>query len=361
MAAARPAPPSGGTRWRGATRPAQPWDRCASIVGLAGENGRPVDETGAVAYPWGMPTRVAPVAIPDEFTVFAASDLHGQLAATDRLLARAGLTDGAEAWTAPPGTALVITGDLVDRGPNSVGLVRRMASLRDQAPARGGMVVLLEGNHEIQLLGALDGVPDIFRAFMTFGGAATLLSAGMREAEWLGASAQALASRFLAAAPDVRSLVWSFAPYARWRDVLLVHGGPVPGQDLAAFEGSARRLWIRQRFFQAEEAFPAASAWSVYRRARMERVVFGHTPVAAPTLFHGVHALNLDTWRGQTVSLAHLAGERLDDAVLFSEPVEPRAIADAPVTPEQVLAIDAALAAIVDDWWLRTKGPLRRG
>ncbi len=320
-----------------------------------------MDETAAVAYPWAMPVRVAPITIPDDFDVFAASDLHGQLAATDRLLARAGLTDGAGTWTAPAGTALVVTGDLVDRGPDSVGLVRRMASLRVQAPGRGGMVVLLEGNHEIQFLGALDGVPDIFRAFMTFGGAATLLSAGMTEADWRGASAGEIAGRFLAAAPDVRDLAWSFAPYARWRDVLLVHGGPVPGQDLAAFEGSAQRLWIRQRFFNAEDAFPSASAWSVYRHARMERVVFGHTPVAAPTLFHGVHALNLDTWRGQTVSLAHLAGDRLDDAVLFSEPVQPRAIADAPVTPEEVLVIDAALPPVVDDWWLRAKGPLRAG
>ena len=308
-----------------------------------------------------MPIRIAPITIPDDFTVFAASDLHGQLSAVDRLLARAGLTDGSGAWTAPAGTALVVTGDLVDRGPDSVGLVRRMASLREQAPALGGMVVLLEGNHEIQLLGGLDAVPDIFGAFMAFGGAATLLSAGMIEADWRDASAREIAARFDAAAPDVRRTAWSFAPYARWRDVLFVHGGPVPGQDLAAFEGSAQRLWIRQRFFAAEDAFPSSTAWSVYRQARMERVVFGHTPVAAPTLFHGVRALNLDTWRGQTVSLAHLAGDRLDDAVLFSEPVQPRAIADAPITPEAIAVIDAALPPVVDDWWLRAKGPLRAG
>jgi hypothetical protein len=236
-----------------------------------------------------------------------------------------------------------------------------MASLREQAPTLGGLVVLLEGNHEIQFLGGLDAVPDIFRAFMTFGGAATLLSAGMAEADWRAAGARDVAARFDAAAPDVRAIAWSFAPYARWRDVLFVHGGPVPGQDLDAFEGSAQRLWIRQRFFAAEDAFPTSSTWSVYRRARMERVVFGHTPVEAPTLFHGVRALNLDTWRGQTVSLAHLAGDRLDDTVLFSEPVQPRAIADAPITAEEILAIDAALPPIVDDWWLQAKGPPRTG
>jgi serine/threonine protein phosphatase 1 len=306
-----------------------------------------------------MPSRIAPVVVPDDFSVFAASDWHGQRAAVDRLLQRAGLADGVGSWTAPPRTALVVTGDLVDRGPDSVGLVRRLASLREQAPGKGGMVVLLEGNHEIQLLGGLDAVPDIFRAFMQFGGAATLLSAGMTEPEWRDWDAGAIARRFGELAPDVAAIAWSFAPYARWRDVLFVHGGPVPGQNLAAWEGSAQRLWIRQGFFASEDPFPGASAWSVFRQAGLERVVFGHTPVAQPTLFHGNRALNLDTWRGQTVSLARLDGDRLDDAVLDTEPVEPRAVADAPVTPEEIARIDAALPHVVDDWWLRAKGPVR--
>lgn len=299
--------------------------------------------------------------VPDDFVVFAASDWHGQLRAVDRLLARAGLTDGAATWTALPGTALVVTGDLVDRGPDSVGLVRRLVALREQAARRGGMVVLLEGNHEIQFLGGLEAVPDIFRAFMQFGGAATLLSAGMAEAEWRDVGADRIAARFAQLAPDVVPAAWSFAPYARWRDVLFVHGGPVPGQDLGAWEGSAARLWIRQAFFASDNPFPSASAWSVFRQAGLERVVFGHTPVAAPTLFHGNRALNLDTWRGQTVSLARLAGDRLDDAVLDTEPVEPRAVADAPISADEVARIDARLPPVVDAWWLRAKGPLRTG
>jgi serine/threonine protein phosphatase 1 len=311
-----------------------------------------------MAYQWTMPSRVAPISIPDDFNVYVASDLHGQLAAVDRLLGRAGLTDGGATWTAPPRTALVVTGDLVDRGPDSVGLVRRLAALRDQAPALGGMVVLLEGNHEVQLLGGLAGVPEVFRAFMTFGGAATLQSAGLAEADWRDASASLVATRFDAAAPDVRSTVWSFAPYARWRDVLLVHGGPVPGQALDAFEGSARRLWIRHGFFASDDPFPGSTAWTPYRRAGMERVVFGHTPVATPTLFHTGRALNLDTWRGQAVSLAALTGESLADAQLFSEPAQPRAVADAPVTPEEVARLDASLPPVVDRWWLGERGPL---
>src|ERR1035437_5670270 len=81
---------------------------------------------------------VPPIRIPDGFTAGAASDLHGQLRAVDLLLGAAGLTDGADRWSAPRATALVVTGDVVDRGPDCVGLVRRLASLRVQAERAGG-------------------------------------------------------------------------------------------------------------------------------------------------------------------------------------------------------------------------------
>jgi serine/threonine protein phosphatase 1 len=307
-----------------------------------------------------MPGRVPPVQVPDDFRVFAASDLHGQLRATDQLLSAAGLTDGADHWIAPPATALVITGDMVDRGPDSVGLVRRLVSLRDPAPARGGLVVLLEGNHEVQVLGGLDGVPLIHRAFMTFGGAATLLSAGLAEAEFRDRPIAEIAARFDRAVPDLRPTLWGLAPYARWRDTLLVHGGPVPGQQLDAFEASSRRLWIRRDFFESEARFPDAEPWRPYRLTGARSVVFGHTPVAEPTLFHGHRALNLDTWRGETVTLARLpeSGD-LRDAEILSAPTEPRAVADGSVTPEQIALLDVEITSVVDEYWAGAKGPSR--
>ena len=292
-----------------------------------------------------------PIRIPDEFTVWAASDLHGQLRAVDRLLGAAGLTDGAGRWTAPPATALVVTGDVVDRGPDSVGLARRLASLRAQAESSGGCVALLWGNHEAQVLGGLDGEPQIFRAMMAFGGGATLLSAGLRPDEWEGRSAAGIAARVDELAPDLRPTLETFAPYARWGDVLLVHGGPVPHQELDRFERSADRLWIREAFFASPDLFPDADAWAPYRRAGIRRVVFGHTPADEPTLHHAGRALNLDTWRGQQVTLARLEpGRELRDAVFLTEPAEPRAIADAPISAAEIRELDADLPAVVDAW-----------
>jgi serine/threonine protein phosphatase 1 len=296
-------------------------------------------------------THIAPIRIPDDFTVWAASDLHGQLRAVDRLLRAAGLTDGADRWIAPPATALVVTGDVVDRGPDTLGLVRRLASLRAQAGDAGGLVAILGGNHEAQVLGGLGGEPQIFRALMAFGGGATLLSAGLRPDEWEGRSPAEIAARVDGLAPDLRSTLWTFAPYARWGDVLLVHGGPVPNQELDRFERSADRLWIRDGFFASPDRFPDAAAWAPYRKAGMNRVVFGHTPVDSPTLFHAGHALNLDTWRGKQVTLARLGpGRELRDADFLSEPAEPRAIADAPVSAGEIRRFDAELPAVVDAW-----------
>ncbi len=307
---------------------------------------------------------VPPVIIPDDWSVWAASDLHGQRRAADRLFAAAGLTDGANHWIAPAGTALVITGDVVDRGPDSLGLARRLVSLRAQAPAAGGMVAILQGNHEIQVLGGLDGEPMIFRALMAFGGGATLLAAGIRHEEWAGLSPAGLAARVDAVAPDFLPSLWTFAPYARWRDVLLVHGGPVPFQPLDRFAAGAERLWIREGFFASPELFPDADAWAAYRDAGFRRVVFGHTPVAEPTFSHGGRALNLDTWRGQCVTLAGLPTEADTDlrATRFlQEPVEPRAIADAPVTAEEIREIDDGMPAVVRAWWDLVEVPDRTG
>lgn len=292
---------------------------------------------------------VRPIRIPDSYTAWAASDVHGQLHAVDRLLESAGLTDGGDRWIAPAETALVITGDVVDRGPDTVGLVRRLASLRAQAGPAGGLVAILEGNHEAQVLGGLGGESEIFRALMTFGGGATLLSVGLRPDEWAGRTPAELTARVEALTPDLLPTLWTFAPYARWRDVLFVHGGPVPFQELDRFERSADRLWIRRAFYESTELFPDADAWEPYRRAGIGRVVFGHSPVERPTLSHDGRALNIDTWRGQHVTLARLEpGRELGEATYLTEPAEPRAITDAPVTAEEILRFDAELPAHVD-------------
>ena len=68
---------------------------------------------------------------------FAIGDIHGDLAALDKLLTRL------PAMTAED--TIVFLGDYIDRGPDSAGVVARVRKLMADGPAK---VIALRGNHE---------------------------------------------------------------------------------------------------------------------------------------------------------------------------------------------------------------------
>ena len=79
--------------------------------------------------------------------VYSIGDLHGDLPNTLKLLRNAGLINGVS-WSAN-NSILVQTGDIVDRGPDTVDLYRLFKSLADEAVLENGRVFQLLGNHEI--------------------------------------------------------------------------------------------------------------------------------------------------------------------------------------------------------------------
>lgn len=81
----------------------------------------------------------------------AIGDTHGDPDALERVLRLAGLVDAAGAWTGGDAT-VVLTGDMVDRGPSSKGVLARARRLVDEAAAGGGRAVILLGNHEVMNL-----------------------------------------------------------------------------------------------------------------------------------------------------------------------------------------------------------------
>jgi len=298
-----------------------------------------------------VPPTTPPIAIPDDFTVWAATDIHGQLRATRSALREAGLIDADAHWIAPPRTAFVVCGDIVDRGPASLQLLRWLVALGEEAAAHGGRVVLLEGNHEIQARLSIEGDPVTAEAWMLFGAGALLESAGLTAGEF-GPDVEPVevARRLAARAPDLEELLRGLAPYATWRDVLFVHGGPTPGtRSLADYAASVERLWIRDAFFDAGAPFPASPAWQVYAAAGIDRVVFGHTSLTASATYHDGRALNLDTARGGRVTLARIPESgSLAGATLLSAEAEPRRAADPTYTPDDVRAWDARLPPHID-------------
>jgi hypothetical protein len=89
-------------------------------------------------------------------TLWAMSDLHGRLPEVERLLVASRLVvpRGTElAWNPEQRRALVVVaGDLIDGGPDGVGVVLLLERLQREAAAAGSRIVVLLGNHEAKLL-----------------------------------------------------------------------------------------------------------------------------------------------------------------------------------------------------------------
>jgi len=85
--------------------------------------------------------------------IVAVGDLHGDYGAWLDIARNAGLIDAHGRWAGGK-TTLVQLGDIVDREPNSLQIIRSLQQLQKEAPHAGGKVVVLLGNHEaMNLLG----------------------------------------------------------------------------------------------------------------------------------------------------------------------------------------------------------------
>ena len=83
--------------------------------------------------------------------VVAVSDVHGAFDAMTTTLAKAGVLDEKLRWNGGA-THLVITGDILDRGPDSRKVMDLLMRLEGEAVDAGGRVHLLLGNHEVMNL-----------------------------------------------------------------------------------------------------------------------------------------------------------------------------------------------------------------
>ncbi|GAA6009603.1 hypothetical protein JCM11491_001031 [Sporobolomyces phaffii] len=80
--------------------------------------------------------------------IVAIGDIHGDYPALTKILRKAALIDLKGQWIGQD-AVLVQTGDIVDRGVDTIACYRFMQSLRPMAEKAGGAVVSLLGNHEI--------------------------------------------------------------------------------------------------------------------------------------------------------------------------------------------------------------------
>ncbi|RZT92560.1 metallophosphoesterase [Rivibacter subsaxonicus] len=75
-------------------------------------------------------------------------DIHGHAAKLDALLARLGYSRRGERWIPPTGRQAIFLGDLVDRGPQQIPVVRTVRAMVEAGDAQCVM-----GNHEFNAIG----------------------------------------------------------------------------------------------------------------------------------------------------------------------------------------------------------------
>jgi hypothetical protein len=105
--------------------------------------------------------------------IIAVGDLHGDYQAWITIARAAGVIDAANHWSGGK-TVLVQMGDITDREPDSLQIIRNLQQLQKEAPRSGGKVIVILGNHEaMNLVGDYRyTTPGEFAAFVDSGSAA---------------------------------------------------------------------------------------------------------------------------------------------------------------------------------------------
>lgn len=178
---------------------------------------------------------------PEGFRAYAIGDVHGRLDLLDSLLDQI-VRDVARRPERE--TFLVFLGDLIDRGPDSFGVVERLRTLKSERLSP----VFLLGNHEEVLLRLLGGEKDLLANWMRFGGAECATSYGLDARALILMTEERAIEALRAAIPDAHvQFIGSFIDTFRFGDYLFVHAGIRPG---IALDGQSQRdlRWIRAAF-----------------------------------------------------------------------------------------------------------------
>ncbi len=91
---------------------------------------------------WAAPSAAAPI-----HRIVAVGDLHGDFSAWRDIARAARLVDDKGSWIGGD-VVLVQTGDVVDRGPDSLKIIEDLMRLQREAARAHGQVIALVGNHE---------------------------------------------------------------------------------------------------------------------------------------------------------------------------------------------------------------------
>ena len=229
-------------------------------------------------------------------------DVHGCLAELETLLVQLGYV--APAYTHPEGRRLVFVGDLVDRGPDAVGVLRLVMRL-----VAAGTAYCVVGNHDARLQRHLAGKK-------------VQLTHGLLD------TATALAAESDAFRRDVRDFLYGLISHYVFDGGRLVvaHAG-LPEEMHGRGSRAVRQFAMYGETTGEIDEFglPVRYPWARDYRGDA-RVVYGHTPVPAPEWLN--NTLDIDTGCCFGGSLTALRYPELETASVpalqtYVEPVRP--------------------------------------
>lgn len=159
--------------------------------------------------------------VPRGQRVYAVGDVHGRLDLFEAL--REAIERDI---AAAPGirSTVVLLGDLIDRGPDSAGVV---AAARAWSEARPLHILL--GNHEEMFLKSFNDA-EVLRHFLRRGGRETLLSYGISKKKYAAATLPELQKLANKQVPQAdRTFIAGFEAMVAVGDFVFVHAGIAPG------------------------------------------------------------------------------------------------------------------------------------
>jgi serine/threonine protein phosphatase 1 len=231
-------------------------------------------------------------AVPEGSRYYAIGDVHGRLDLFEPLI-EAIERDDRDASDAE--STVVLLGDLVDRGPDSAGVVARARSWHAERKVR-----LLAGNHEEMFLHSLEDV-GVLRHFLRHGGRQTALSYGIPRDDYDRATMEEVQAMLLAAVPqEDRRFLAKARNYHVAGDYLFVHAGIAPNVPLEEQEEHHLR-WIREPFLE-------------HSQPHKHFVVHGHTITEG--IDERTNRIGIDTGAYQTGRLTALVLEGTERRII---------------------------------------------